>query len=152
MEAPRLAGFTSDNRAYEMTADAAAQDLTSPNKVELRDIRAKIELQDRGLVNITAATGTFDVKSKMLTLAEKIVLVSSTGYEARLNEATFDVNKGHILSKKPVEVSMLNGTLKANRLEMIDNGALAKFEGGVSMMLRPNDTAVTGEIGNTKRR
>ena len=36
MEQPRLSGFTNDARAYEMTADAAAQDLTKPDIVELQ--------------------------------------------------------------------------------------------------------------------
>jgi lipopolysaccharide export system protein LptC len=151
MEAPRLSGYTSDNRAYEMNASAAAQDLTNPGLVELKGIRAKVELQDNALVNVTAATGAFDVKSKILTLASEIVLVSSTGYEARLDEATFDVQKGHIVSKKPVEVLMLSGTLKANRLEMTDNGAVARFDGGVTMTLRPREEA-TGEVGNARRR
>ena len=31
MEQPRLSGFTNDARAYEFTADAAAQDITKPD-------------------------------------------------------------------------------------------------------------------------
>jgi lipopolysaccharide export system protein LptC len=152
MEAPRLAGFTSDNRSYEMTAKAAAQDLANPNLVELKDIRAKVELKERGVIDVTAAAGAFDVRSKMLTLTQEIVLVSSTGYEARLDEATFDVQKGYIVSKKPVQVLMLNGTLNANRLEMVDHGAVARFDGGVSMTLRSNAPTVTGEIGGSEKR
>jgi lipopolysaccharide export system protein LptC len=80
----------------------------------------------------------------MLTLTREIVLVSSTGYQARLDEATMDIQKGYIVSKKPVEVLMLNGTLSAKRLEIMDNGALARFDGGVAMTLKPNAPAVTG--------
>ena len=36
MEQPHLSGFTRDARAYELTADAAAQDLTKPDIVELQ--------------------------------------------------------------------------------------------------------------------
>lgn len=151
MEAPRMAGYTSDNRAYEMTADAAAQDLTNPNLVELAGIRGKVELQDKGLVDMTAAAGAFDVKSKMLTLTKEIVLISSTGYQARLDEATMDIQKGHIVSKKPVEILMFNGILKANRLEVTNNGAVARFEGGVAMLLTPTEKNVTGGIGGPKR-
>ena len=46
-EAAQLAGFTSDQRAYEVTARAAAQDLTKPDVVELQDIRATVEMQDK---------------------------------------------------------------------------------------------------------
>lgn len=152
MEAPRLSGFTSDNRAYEMTAEAAAQDLSNPSLVELKDIRGKFELQEKGVVAVTAVAGTFDVRSKMLTLTQDIHLVSSTGYQARLDEAVMDIQKGHIVSKKPVEVLMLNGTLKANRLEVLDNGAIARFDGGVAMTLQPNDPAPTSALGGTRPR
>src|SRR5512143_1831311 len=47
MEQPRLSGFTSDARAYELTADTAAQDMTKPDIVELLMIRAKLEMQDK---------------------------------------------------------------------------------------------------------
>jgi len=40
MELPRLSGFTSDSRPYELTARAAAQDLTKPDILELKDIDA----------------------------------------------------------------------------------------------------------------
>lgn len=150
MEAPRLSGFTRDNRAYQMTAAAAAQDIANPNVVEMRTIRAKVELKDKANIDVVAATGTFDVKSKLLTLNEDIVLVSSAGYEARLDQAVFDIQKGHIVSTKPVEVLMLNGNLTANRLEVTDNGALARFDGGVSMTVNPDRRAAPDQTGGTE--
>ena len=36
MEKPHLSGFTRDARAYELSADAAKQDLTKPDLVELQ--------------------------------------------------------------------------------------------------------------------
>ena len=47
MEHPRLAGFTRDARAYELTAKAAAQDLTKPDIVELHNLQAKVQMQDK---------------------------------------------------------------------------------------------------------
>ena len=54
MEKPRLSGFTKDARAYEFTADAAAQDLTKPDIVELRNIRAKLQMQDKSMMEMSA--------------------------------------------------------------------------------------------------
>ena len=54
MERPRLTGFTRDARAYELTADTAAQDMTKPDIVELRNIRAKVEMQDKSSMELTA--------------------------------------------------------------------------------------------------
>jgi lipopolysaccharide export system protein LptC len=135
MAAPRLAGFTNDQRAYELTARAASQDVTKPNLLELQDIRAKVELQDKAVVELKAATGSYDRTSETLTLLDDILLTSTAGYEARLTQATVDVKAGHVVSQQPVDVKMLNGTLTANRLEIINKGEVARFEGNVVMNL-----------------
>jgi lipopolysaccharide export system protein LptC len=137
MEAPRLAGVTRDARAYEIQAKAAAQDIKKPNLVELKEIRAKVDMQDKTTVEMTAVDGNYDTKAEMLTLGQRIVLSSSSGYQGILTEAIVDIKKGRIVSEKPVEVKMLQGTLNANRLEVTDTGALIRFDGGVTMMLTP---------------
>jgi lipopolysaccharide export system protein LptC len=138
MQRPRLAGYTKDSRAYEFTATTASQDIRRPDILELQQIRAKVEMQDKSMVNITADTGTYDMKSEMLTLHDNIVLISSTGYESRLTEATVDVRGGNVVSDKPVRVKLLNGFLDAQRLDVIDQGALVRFGGGVAMTLQPS--------------
>jgi len=135
MQQPRLSGFTRDARGYEVSASAAAQDLTKPNMVELQDIRARLDMQDKSQVQLSAATGFYDTKSEILTLGQNIILSSSTGYEGRLSEAIVDIRKGYIVSEKPVEVKLLKGMLNANRLEVIDSGDLLRFGGGVAMTL-----------------
>lgn len=133
MEQPRLSGFTSDARAYELTADTAAQDMTKPDIVELRNIRAKVDMQDKSTMELTAATGLYDAKAETLRLNRDILLNSSTGYQGRLSEAMVDIRKGNVVSEHPVEVRMLQGTLNANRLDIVDSGELIRFHGGVVM-------------------
>ena len=141
MEQPRLSGFTKDARAYEFTADAAAQDLTKPDIVELRNIHAKVEMQDKTTMQMTAVTGIYDTKAETLRLERNIVLSSSNGYKGRLSEARVDIRKGTVVSDQPVELELLQGTLNANRLEIVDSGDLVRFHGGVSMMMMLNDAA-----------
>jgi lipopolysaccharide export system protein LptC len=145
MEQPRMSGYTRDARAYEFTARAAAQDITKPEVVELQGIRAKVELQDKSVMEMTATTGLYDTKSEILTLGNQIVLKSSGGYEGRLSEAVIDTRKGEIVSDKPVEVSMLNGKLNANRLVVVESGALIRFDGGVAMTLILDESAIPGK-------
>jgi lipopolysaccharide export system protein LptC len=135
MEQPRLTGFTNDSRAYEFTARAAAQDITKPDLMELHQLYAKMELQDKNTVEMSAQVGLYDIKAEILRLSDQILLTSSTGYEGRLSEAVIDVHKGTVVSEKPVAVKMLNGLLNANRLEVTDNGEVIRFDGGVTMML-----------------
>jgi len=151
MEAPRLAGFTRDARPYEFTARAAAQDITKPDVLELKDIHAKIEMQDKAHMEMTAASGIYDTKSDVLRLTDNIQLSSSAGYSGRLSDAVVDVRKGDVVTEHPVEVTLLNGTLNANRLEVVNNGELLRFDGGVAMSLMLNqsdsDAAATNPQG-----
>jgi lipopolysaccharide export system protein LptC len=150
MSAPRVAGFTRDQRAYDLSARAASQDVTKPNILFLQDLRAKVDLEN-GQVNMTATDGVFDRASEKLTLRDKIVLTSSTGYEARLTQAEIDTKSGSIVSQNPVDVKLLNGTLNANRLNIDDKGDIVRFGGGVTMTLML-DGAKPGETkaGDTK--
>lgn len=142
MEQPRLSGFTKDQRAYEFTAETAAQDLTKPDIVELRNIHAKLQMQDKSTTVMTALTGVYNTKVETLKLERNIVLTSSNGNKGRLSEATVDVRKGNVVSDKPVEVEMLQGILNANKLEIVDSGDLVRFHGGVTMTLMLNGTAM----------
>jgi lipopolysaccharide export system protein LptC len=138
MEAPRLTGFTHDARAYELTADTAAQDMTKPDIVELRNIRARVEMQDKSSMELTARSGIYDSKGETLRLEQNILLNSSSGYQGRLSEAMVDIRKGNVVSEHPVEVKMLQGTLNANRLDIVDSGDLVRFHGGVVMDMMMN--------------
>jgi lipopolysaccharide export system protein LptC len=141
MEQPRLSGFTRDSRAYELSAEKAAQDLTKPDLVELHNIHAKVEMQDKTTMQMSAANGIYNSKSETLRLDRNILLSSSTGYKGRLSEATVDIRKGHVVSEQPVELEMLQGTLKANKLEILDSGDLVRFHGGVVMDMALSEEA-----------
>ena len=135
METPHLAGFSTDQRPYEMWAKAATQDLTDPDHVELSQLRAKVAMEDKSTVTMDARTGYYDSKSQMLDLRKDIFLQSSTGYEAKLTQAYVDINKGSVTSDEHVDVKLLNGTLTADRLRIINSGEVVRFEGNVVMNL-----------------
>ncbi|MBO4222947.1 LPS export ABC transporter periplasmic protein LptC [Bradyrhizobium neotropicale] len=135
MESPHLAGFSTDQRPYELWAKAAIQDLTDPDHVELQTLRAKMLMEDRTTVTLDARTGFFDSKQQQLDLRKDIFLQSSTGYEAKLSQAFVDMNKGTVMSDEHVDVKLLNGTLTADKLRIYNNGEVVRFEGNVVMNL-----------------
>jgi lipopolysaccharide export system protein LptC len=135
MGSPRYAGYTSDNRPYEVTAQAASQDITKPDLIDLEDIWAKMEMQDKSTMVMTAKTGHYNSKIDRLVLSNEIRLNTSTGHAARLHDATIEIKKGSIVSENPVELEFLRGTLNANQLQIEDQGALMRFGGGVTMTL-----------------
>ena len=135
MESPHLAGFSTDQRPYELWAKAAVQDLTSPDHVELQTLRAKVMMEDKSTVTMDAHTGFFDSKQQLLDLRKDIFLQSSTGYEAKLSQAYVDINKGSVTSDEHVDVKLLNGTLTADKLRIVNSGEVVRFEGNVVMNL-----------------
>lgn len=136
MQKPRLTGYTSDGRAYQFRAEAASQDVTKPDFVQMEQIRANMEMADKSTVNLWADDGVYDMKADMLTLNNNIRLVSSTGYEARLSQAVVDVRKGNVVSNTPVWVKLLDGSLDAKHLEITDKGDVVRFSGDVHMVLQ----------------
>ena len=140
MEAPKLSGYTRDRRWYELTATAAAQDITKPDLIELHDVRAKVEAEDKSSTMFLAAKdGVFNRKGGILTLNNDISLRSSSGYEMKLNEAVVDTANGEVVSNKPVEVITQQATLRAERLEVVKSGEIVRFIGNVVMHLTMND-------------
>ena len=145
MQSPHLAGFTPDRRPYEVNAKTAMQDITNPNFIELETLKAKIEMEDKSVVLMNARRGNFRNREQLLDLYEDVILKSAT-YEARLFEATVDMGKGSVVSDKPVNVRMTDGTLDAQKLEIVNKGELMIFHGGVTMHLNPIDkTGLPGQ-------
>ncbi len=149
MNQPRLAGITRDNRHYDMVAQAAAQDVTKPDMLELHGIRATMEMRDKVTFEMTAKDGLYNTKTEKLTLTQNIVVTSSSGYQAFLNEAAVDVRGSHIVSDKPVEVKTATWTINANRMEVRDSGDLMRFERGVFVTLILDNTT-SGAGGGRK--
>ena len=137
MEAPRLAGFTKDHREYSVTATAASQDTRKPQFVELKEINARVDMEDKSKVTLTAVDGVYDTKADLLTLSQEIIINSTAGYHGRLTEAQVEIKKGRIVSEKPVQLKMPQGTLDADRLEVTETGAVIRFDGSVVMTLTP---------------
>jgi lipopolysaccharide export system protein LptC len=135
METPHLSGYTPDQRPYELWAKTATQDLTDPDHVDLKILRAKVLMEDQTTVTLNARNGLFDTKQQLLDLRKDIFLHSSTGYEARLTQAFVDIGKGTVTSDEHVDVKLLNGTLGADKLRITGGGEVVRFEGNVVMNL-----------------
>lgn len=136
MQQPRMTGYTSDNRAYEFRANAAAQDITKPDLVALKRITANMAMADKSTVHLWADNGLYDTKADVLTLNDNIRLVSTTGYEARLRQAVVDIRQGNVTSDTPIWVKLLNGDLNAKHLQIVDKGNVVRFT-NVTMILQP---------------
>jgi lipopolysaccharide export system protein LptC len=141
MENPKLSGFTRDQRRYDVTAGAASQDLTRPGVIELHDINALLEMQEKTTMKLVAQDGLFDSKQERLTLTRDIVVTSSKGDEGYFEEAVIDTKNGNVVSEKPVRLKMLNGTVKGNRFELTSSGDVIRFDKGVVVNMKLDNAA-----------
>jgi lipopolysaccharide export system protein LptC len=151
MQQPKLAGFTSDNRRYDLTAQAAGQDITKPDVVELHGIRATMEMKDQSVFETTAQDGLYNHKTELLTLKDNVVVTSTTGFKAWLSEAVIETKSAKIVSEKPVKVKSGTWTVEGNRMELTDSGEVVRFERGVSVLLPPENAPAYASAEGGKR-
>ena len=133
MESPHMSGYTPDQRPYEVWAKTATQDVTDPDHVDLKTLRAKVLMEDQSTVTLDALTGLMDTKQQLLDLHKDIYLQTSTGYEAWLSQAFVDMAKGTVNSDEHVDVKWADGTVSSDRLRITGGGEVVRFEGHVVM-------------------
>ena len=133
MEAPKLSGYTKDQRWYEMNAKAAAQDVTKPDLVELAEVRAKIETADKSTIFLSSKDGLYNRKTSFLNLNHNVIVRSTSGFEMHLDEAVIDTANGEVVSDKPVSAFSEDSTLTSDRLEIHKSGEVVHFIGNVVM-------------------
>jgi lipopolysaccharide export system protein LptC len=133
MESPHMSGYTPDQRPYEVWAKTATQDVTDPDHVDLRTLRAKLLMEDQSTVTLDALNGLMDNKQQLLDLHKDIYLQTSTGYEAWLSQAFVDMAKGTVTSDEHVDVKWADGTVSSDRLRITGGGEVVRFEGNVVM-------------------
>jgi lipopolysaccharide export system protein LptC len=143
MESPHMAGYTTDQRPYEVWAKTATQDVTDPDHLDLKTIRAKLLAEDQSTITLVARTGLMDTKQQLLNLRKDIFLQTSTGYEAQLSQAFIDMANGIVTSDEHVDVKLTNGTITSDRIKITGNGEVIRFEGNVVMHLDHFDTTGT---------
>jgi lipopolysaccharide export system protein LptC len=91
--------------------------------------------EDQTTVTLDAREGLMNTKDQLLDLHHDIFLQTSTGYEARLEQAFVDMGKGTVSSDDHVDVKLTNGTLSSDRLRITGGGEVVRFEGNVVMHL-----------------
>lgn len=138
MERPRLSGYRKDNRGYEVTAVAAMQDVRKPTVIELRDMKARMTLDDAGAVaHLEASTGVFDTQKEHLEVRQDVRVRTDNGQEADLRSASIDLKAGTVVSNEPVTVRLPDATVDADGLSIRDNGKVISFIGRVRTVIVP---------------
>jgi lipopolysaccharide export system protein LptC len=133
MESPHMAGYSQDQRPYEVWANTAVQDVTDPDHVELHTLRGKMLMEDQSTVTLEAVKGLMDTKQQLLDLHKDIYVQTTNGYQAWLSQAFVDMNKNTVTSDEHVDVKWTDGKISADTMKVLDGGAVVHFDGHVVM-------------------
>ena len=62
---------------------------------------------------------------------------TTSGYSGRFSEAAIDLGKGTLTSSEPLELTTADGKIRANGVNVADNGKHIVFTNGVSVTYLP---------------
>lgn len=139
MDNPHYEGFNKDGGKYVVRADTAQQDMSQLGTFKLNGIQGEFLRPDKSRTDVAAQWGTFDNKTSVLELYDKIEVTSSTGLKARLKRATIETKEASLVSSEPVEVDMPTGNVRSNAMSLAQKSRQILFSNGVVTRLVPQE-------------
>lgn len=127
----RIAGFDRENQPYEVTAKRGYQDKEKANLVHLESLVATFRRSSGQSYEVTSKTGLFDSKAKEMDLEGKVEIVEAGRFTATMEKAHIVMEKKNLVSNVPVVVEMASGTIRANGLQITNDGKNILFLNGV---------------------
>lgn len=134
MSAPVLKGTGENGKPFEVSAAEAVQ--TRGGVIEVRDIKARIELED-GVVTLAAASGKIapEANTASATGGVRIELNGETVFETE--SATADLKAGIVTGDEKVRVTGAMGTIEAAGFRVEKSVRRVTFTGGVTSTIDP---------------
>lgn len=137
---PRFAGATSEGLPFSVTADWALPDAPDPTEVQLGDLQGEIIVDSGETLRLTAATGDYRPKDRLLTLGGGVVVTTSDGYRMTADAARADIDRQTLVVDGPVRGEGALGAIDAAsmRAERRGEANYIWFEGGVRVRIEPS--------------
>ena len=124
-------GMDRENQPYEVTATRGWQDDATPHLVHLETVSGKFRKATGAEYTIDADKGLYDTSVKTLDLEGNVRLVQTDRFTATMDKAHIVVQEKKLTSDVPVDVAFGTGTVKANGIEITDDGNRILFLNGV---------------------
>lgn len=120
-------GVDRENQPYEVKAKRGWQDEKTPNLVHLETVEGRFRRAAGVEYNITADTGLYDTSVKTLDLAGNVRIVQKDRFTALMDKAHVVVEEKKLTSDVPVDVTFGSGTIRANGMQITNDGARILF-------------------------
>ena len=124
-------GLDRENQPYEVTARRGWQDARTPTLVHLEAVAGRFRKASGAEYMLSAGSGTYDTQAKVLDLAGDVTIVEMDRFTARMDRARVVVEEKRLTSDAAVTVTAATGTIRANGIEISDDGGRILFLNGV---------------------
>lgn len=151
MANPKLEGFTNAKLPYRMVAERAIQEFGNMDYFDLENITAVVPMSDKVTAKISTAKGAYDNKAHSLVVATPMIVETSDGMTAKLQDARIDVAKGSLETDKPVEIRVDGSQINADSMRLASKDKIYVFENRVRMTVVPKDFQKKPDAGNAKQ-
>ncbi|MCB1549325.1 MAG: LPS export ABC transporter periplasmic protein LptC [Hyphomicrobiaceae bacterium] len=136
MQKPKYEGYSKDGARYVVEARTALPEAGKPDRIHLDDIDGTLTQANGQRMRLKSKKGLFDNKKNELELFEGIDIRGENGMMARLTRATVFVKEQRIISNEPIYAELINGWIRAQRVEILQKSRLMTFEGNVKVHLK----------------
>ena len=125
-------GQDSKGQPFALRAASAVQATSRDPIVRLRDLSAKIALQD-GPATIDARTGRYDMDSENVMIDGPVVFRSADGYRIQTRDVKLDMKTKHVTSGGAVDGTMPLGRFSGGRLAADLNTRVVTLDQGARL-------------------
>ncbi len=139
-----ITGFDKDGQPYQLTAQSVLQDINNSNIAHLKLITGVLRKKTGKKLLMNALAGQYNADKKILDLEGKIKLVSQGEYTAYLEKARVTLKEKRLYAKVPVTVIFDRGTIRANGVDISNNGNRVLFFNGVKTRFDSGAASVSG--------
>jgi lipopolysaccharide export system protein LptC len=131
----RYTGTDNHDRPYTITAEALAQASRDTDVIQLNGPKADVALGDASWAALTAPTGTYSRKERLLHLAGGVNLFHDRGYEFHTERAVIDLGLSSARGDDPVDGQGPFGTLQSDGFRIEDGGQRILFTGRAKLVI-----------------
>ncbi|MBC8038152.1 MAG: LPS export ABC transporter periplasmic protein LptC [Rhizobiales bacterium] len=138
-----ITGVDKDNQPYELKAKRGWQDKARPELIHLETVAANFRKSTGEAYNVTSKTARYNSKIKEVDLEGAVAITEVNRFTATMEKAHVVVGDKKLTSDVPVEVTFNGGTVRANGMQITNDGADILFLNGVKAHFE--DAAAKGD-------
>lgn len=133
----RFVGSDKRDQPFSITADLAKNLMLGKSAIELEMPKADIGMKDGSWIVLTANSGIYDQKGKMLNLRGAVNMFHDSGYEFKTQAAQVDLETGVAQGSHAIAGQGPFGRLEAEGFRIENKGQRMIFTGKAKLVINP---------------